>query len=173
MNGELKNTNRTDHHSYLGNVAIREVFFYDPESFTVIMTSEGKNYRLLNSISEKVKEEFDSQGEPDFSIRDFLIVPVRIVDYGCIVIKMPPVQKKGEVYLIGALMEVPLGKGSVPKNPSLRYFTLEKTVSIFGKDSTLLSSIDNNHQYKEYDEGLPVDEMTFIQKIEKIVSEGL
>ena len=79
-------------------------------------------------------------GRADFTAGDLRVYCVRVRDYPCAVVQMPPPQAVTEAHFVALVLKADTSQPQPADTTSLPkwYFTLEKGVSLDGSDRTVL-----------------------------------
>src|SRR5439155_967526 len=120
---------------------LRQVALDDPLQYLAVLASpEARGF--MEAMFDFVCKQCQKQGEePDFAPEDVKIHPVRIKDYPCAIIEMPPPKGTTEAFFTALVLLQDLASASVPEDIPLsaRYFTLEKGFSLDGRPRTVLA----------------------------------
>ena len=160
-------------HYTLAHVALREFALRRPLDFIEILaTPEAR--RLLSYLLERVSDSCEGSGSgPDFDVDDLKVHTARVGDYPCAIVEMPRPRAMAEAYFVAAVLNIKLDEESPgPADPTLRYFTLEKGLSLDGSHRTVLCEWTADGTHSNYGDGPPPQLESFVPALEKMVSGG-
>jgi hypothetical protein len=118
------------HHYVLAHVALRQVCFANPYGFFACMGADRRQ-PFLEDLWSKIRNNYDKDGPPPFSIKDVKITTTSINNFPFLLIHMPEPQKTPEAYFIGIVLKIQLTElDRPPEKPEVQYFTLERGIDL-------------------------------------------
>lgn len=131
-------------HYTFAHIALRLNCLTDPRSVLALLASSQTRPYLANVLRAVADGCRDREPQPDFTADDVVIHHLRIGAFPGVVFELPPARAVAEAHL--AAMAV-LGDPSATPQPEVRYFTLEKGMSLDGPRRTVLCewTADGSH----------------------------
>jgi hypothetical protein len=157
------------HHYALAHYALRSAAFGDPLAYLGILASpdaRGFLAHMLRSVSEHCKNE-----EPGFAAEDIAVHPVRVGRYPCAVVELPRPRAAAEAYFTAAVLLADLQDRTPESAPlELRYFTLEKGITLAGPPRTVLCEWTSEGSHANYGDGPMPQLEAFVRAVEESIS---
>ncbi len=160
---------KTSHHYVLAHVALRQIAQNNPYEFFGVMCSTHR-YEFLDDLFKQICETCDKEGSAFFDSRDILVHPTVIGEYPTLLIEMPPAYYTPEAHLVCIVLRVPLSlMPSMPENPTVLYFTLEKgSIFLTGKNRTVLCAW-RGESHLNYGDGPKATPGAFMETIKEMI----
>ena len=166
------------HHYSFAHQALPAIARQDPLRCLGVLASEHARpflQAVLDSVIE-VCRETEPSAELDFTVNDVHVHKVRVGNYPCAVIEMPPPRGITEVYFtaIVVLHDLERARGDDddrgPSAPAaMRYVTLERGVSEDGGVRTVLCEWDERG-HSNFGDGPPPTLEAFVGAVEQMVT---
>lgn len=159
---------RCGHYS-LAHYALRGVAFQDPLFFLGVLASP-ESQRFLADLLRRVQEHCrDREPLAQFSVEELSVHKRRIGPRPCAIVEMPAPRAVAEAfYAAGVLLADPAELIQGEPAP-LRYFTLERGMSLDGSRRTVLCEWTSDGTHRNYGDGPPPTPDEFLRAIEKLL----
>ena len=163
---------RTQHYVF-AHVALRELAFAKPLGVVGTLHSPD-GPKFLQSLWEDVAERVQADGGPaDIDASALAFRPVRVGDYPCAMITLPPALAPTECHYVAIVLHVKLGSGEEPPDdPHVSYYTLERGVTLDGSQRTVLCGWDAAGTHLNYGDGPPPDPDAFGRAVTRLAAKG-
>jgi hypothetical protein len=159
------------HHYMLAHYALRTVAHDKPLAFLGVLASPDATHflsDLMESVSEHCK---DRERHPDFSVEAIRIHTLRIGKYPCAVVQMPKPRAPTEAFFVaGVLLADPNEEMPESDRVALRYFTLEKGITLGGPARTVLCEWTADGTHANFGDGPPAELRAFCGAVEELLA---
>lgn len=159
------------HHYTLAHLALRTAAFDNPLGYLGVLASpDARKFLafLLGQVSEHCREQ---EPRPGFGADDLVIHKVRVGGYPCCIVEMPLPRAPVEAYFTAAVVLANLDDELPSSEPvQMRYFTLEKGVTLGGPPRTVLCEWNAEGTHSNYGSGPEPRVESFIQAMEGSLS---
>jgi hypothetical protein len=146
-------------HYVFAHIALRQLAFEHPLGVVGTLHSP-KAAEFLRSVWDDVAEQVKRNGEPvDIDASALAVSPVRVGDYPCALVRLPPPQAATECYYVALVLHVDLREEAAaaaeppPEKPRLSYFTLEYGASLDGSERSVVCAWDEAGSHLNYGDG--------------------
>jgi hypothetical protein len=153
------------HHYTLAHHALRHAALDQPLEFLATLSSRDAT-RFLSHILRQVSEHCRGrEAGPGFGVDDITVHTVRAGKFPCAVIELPRPRATAEAHMVAAVLlhdaDSPPGEGV---GQSLRYFTLEKGMTLDGVSRTVLCEW-TDEMHLNYGDGPPPEVPAFVAAV--------
>lgn len=158
------------HHYTLAHQALRSIALEEPLAFLGILASPDAQ-RFLADLMQSVSEHCKAhEPQPDFSVQELVVHRMRLGRYPCAVIEMPPPRAITEAFFVAAVLLADPSEGMPPQEVTLRYFTLEKGMTLEGPPRTVLCEWTAEGSHVNYGTGPEPRLEAFAEAVERMLA---
>jgi hypothetical protein len=172
--GKLELEEPRDQHYVFAHIALRQIAFKNPVGCVGVLHSP-EAMKFLTELWEEVGTHCREAPEAGGAAVQHIdgstlgVRPARVGNFPSAVVSLPQPLAPTEAYFIALVLHVELatlqGDGPTPENPELSYYTLERGVSLDGRERAVLCAWDAQGSHLNFGEGPPAQFEPFVEAV--------